>query len=224
MTEIKIPTTNTVGVHRMKMSLSTDNEYIPIHSLSEGQKITKGNVSLLIYSFHIPRPDYRCSQYASFCSNLDFPDSDYNISWAKLGTLPFNLLGNRGMIVIKDDNPEHSKLLMTIAVKNKYLFNVDRIEKDLSKFVLLISKEFMNNPEYFKVFRNIKRLYIDKIADKIDIIYANDIMSLCFNDVAFKPKKFKTLDEALEYTNGINSLLLNALKSEVNAPEPELVS
>jgi hypothetical protein len=220
-TEMRIPTSDQVvsteqsgGTNRICTSLSSDNEYIPIHSLSEGELVRRGDHKVLIYKFHVPGSQLQSHKYNEFCEALRLDMRPREHSWCRYrhSSHESDYVANKGTIIFRS-NPTVPMMMM--AVKHKYLFDIAPKERDLSKFALVINNDFINDAEHFKVYRNVNKLFIEKIADKIDMVYTNNIMSVLFNDKSFKPPKFLTIQQSLDYANKMNSILSEHFKKEI---------
>lgn len=224
MESITIPSALSLALDTSKIdypSLSIDSDYIPINSLSDGECIiNKATGSkLFLYSLHLPSSNYFFSvrKFTIFCANIS---NIRNIdTWFELfiRDITKRYVGNYGMIVNIEDNPMKLVPLMLIAVKQRYIFNISREETDLSKFALIINRRFIDDESHFQVYRNIKRLYIDPVFEgKLDIVYTNDIIRLCYGNQSLSLPKFKTINEMVNHTKSINSLISQTLQTETN--------
>lgn len=203
--------------------LSLDNEYIPIHSLAIGEpeRVIVGEKKFLMYHRNIIMYPNLVSRYNDFMTCL----FDRYLAYRMRVTLDEenpagrrirrngSFIGNNGMIIYGE--PGH-RILMTIAVKQRYLFKIQPQEVDFSKFALIVDKFFINDPLCFKMYRNVKRSFIDIMEEKIDIVYTSDLYRLCFNNESSLPPSFNTVREMKEYMQGINQALIRDFQNELD--------
>lgn len=213
---IVIPSWNGYNREPWYPSLSSDNEYIPIHSLKGSETLTSKNTGrrAMLYNLNFPIDTcYPVGRMGEFIRGLS-RDTE---TWYEFINRAFvnSYFGQRGTIITLTPEP---KYLMTIAVKTKYVFDLEKTNpisqtpnNYFSKFCLIIDREFISNIEYFRVYRNVKRGFIDAMQDRIDIIYTNNLHSLCFNPPNDLLPKFKSIGDMVAYTKGITHQVLTSI-------------
>lgn len=198
-------------------AISTESEYIPIHSIASGEsiRVTVRNTVVkraFSYGFTLPHAYYSYGRVGDFCTLMESMNINRWATFFNTGYGDRVYIGSYGTIAVSDSRNSHlddlsPTILMTLAVKQKYLFDITPTNNtNLTKFALVIDRKFITDENHFKLYRNIKRSFIDQVENKIDIIYTNDLMRLCFNNSLSLPR-FRSINEMVEYTNSMNSLI-----------------
>lgn len=196
--------------------LSTDNDFIPISALVHGEKISNSKGQVLIYSLYINANKYATSNvrnFQSFCNSLNQINSnDTRLIQAKIQRVYKSVFGT----IIYDEKIEQgqirSKPLLLLTVKRKHLFEVQRINPNSSHLCLLVQNNFKDDPEHFKLYKNVLKNYIEPISKSIDVLYTHSIKNCCFNMDSFKTPVFNGIQERLEYANRVNKLIYDTLR------------
>ena len=195
----------------MYPSISDYNEFIPIHALVDGERLSNSNGRTLVYDLSIPMlSEIRGVRSVSdFCKNL-FSTS---YRWMKLTsiTVPSGYYCYNGILIHVEELPVFKITpLLVLAVRKNDLFNISRNNLDISKFSLLIDRKLISET-HNKMYRNVKRDYMDVLEKDIDFHYSNNIMKLCYNPEAIVLPKFKSVDEMTAYYKELDSVLLNSI-------------
>lgn len=211
--------------------LSFENEYVPVLYLKDGELITSINSnspSVFIYNLIVKQPSCAPSITAinNYCkyivgrntynSNVvygdfkrfDIPVGEYRISNHYVGT-------NHFIACFGQTNRTIPQVLMCLAVRRDKVINLVKNgyrEETIDKndLVLLIDNSFIRDEIHFKLYRNIKRSYIDNIKD-FDVLYTNNLHALCFNEFRITPPRFRTILESQEYSQRITELVREQL-------------
>jgi len=196
-------------------SLLEDNDFIPIHSLRDGELITNRVTGYKNFLYHLTIPMVYVSlvrRINTFCGRL-FNNSVND--WYKLvhTNITRRYIVNSGMLVYLQEEPFKVVPLIVMCVKRKDLFNISSINPDISKFCLLVDRKLILDEEHFKLYRNIKKYYLNLIETQIDIMYSQDITQLCYKGAEMSIPKFNTIVETLDYINSNNQIVSNSIKN-----------
>lgn len=197
-------------------SISEENEYIPINSLSHGDLYESNGKRIFIYQLVVPFDgDITVRRITGFCDYMMGRGSYINY-WVKLKHLTVinrTYLASAGTIVYRDDVLGKFIPLMVVAVRREFLFSINRQNPDISQFVLLIDKSFYNDAEHYKLYRSVLKYYENIISKDIDVLYSNDIMRLCYNPgKPIELPKFKSVIEMKASFASINSLVEQSIR------------
>lgn len=182
------------------------SSYIPVQSLSEGDLITYPNGSkVFLYSMTIPVNNISGSKKFENFSKA-FANSFY---WHKLDhrNITKTYIVNKGILMNVVEFPFKATPMMVLCVKRDSLYKLDKHILNPKDFCLVINREFIEDEEHFKLYRNVKKYYIDDVEDEIDILYTRDIIQTCYNLGPIELPKFKTIAEMINHTNSINELV-----------------
>lgn len=188
-------------------TLANDNEFIPIHSLSDGDLITskKTNEKTFVYKLNIPITGVDTYKRVSdFCKLLN----SNNTGWGTLSVpnIINKYFAHNGILLYVTGELSVIPLLV-VGVKTKYLFDIKREAPDPSKFSLVIDRSLINDEEHKKLFRNIKREYIDIMDSHIDVVYTNNLLKLCYNPDSITTPRFSTVVEMMNHSKTVNEAL-----------------
>lgn len=191
-------------------SVSLDNDYIPLHALFCGKKITQGDKSILVYqpSFVSPARYYTTNfkNHERFFENLKKGNGWCKIIKANITKHYYNRMGE---LVEFDPTNNTVTILFTIAVKQQYLFKINKEAINLDQFVLLVSKDFAENPDHSNMYRAFCKYYLDEAAKTMDIVIARDVAKGCYNPLVVKPKPAKSIVEMKKNMAEFHKLVLN---------------
>lgn len=211
--------------------LSFENEYVPVLYLKDGELITSINSnspSVFIYNLIVKQPicapsitainnyckyivgrntDNSNTVYGDF-KKFDIPVGEYRISNHYVGT-------NHFIACFGQTNRTIPQVLMCLAVRRDKVINLVKNgyreeTVDKNDLVLLIDNSFIRDETHFKLYRNIKRSYIDNIKS-FDVLYTNNLHALCFNEFRITPPRFRTILESQEYSQRITELVREQL-------------
>ena len=190
-------------------SLSLDNDYIPLHALFSGKKITQGEKSVLVYQPSLKEPDrYNTSvvkNHEKFFDKLKEASYWYKISKTNITK---NYLCRMGEL-IEYHGAGVVTLLFTIAVKQQYLFKINKEAINLDQFVLLINKEFAEHPDHSNMYRAFCKYYLDEASKTMDVVVSRDITKGCYTPLVIKPKPAKNIVEMKKNMVEFHKLVLN---------------
>lgn len=195
---------------KSKVSLASENEYIPIDCLSTGSLITVDGKKDFMYSLNVNITPYSQTGNTKIFGDHLLSSNSWSASqWYSIKKTTLNniYMARHGILVhrVKEELlAEYNIPLMLIGVKREYLFSIDRVKPDINQFCLLIDKKFINDEEYFKLYRNVKKHYIDYMDKHIDILYCNNLEKLCFNRKSALLPKLSTFTELNNHIKDLN--------------------
>lgn len=191
-------------------SVSLDNDYIPLHALFCGKKITQGEKSILVYqpSFVMPTRYYTTTfkNHEKFFQNLSTGSGWCKIVKSNITKQYYNRMGE---LVEFDPANNTVTLLFTIAAKQKYLFKINKEAINLDQFVLLVNKDFVENPDHSNMYRAFCKYYLDEAAKTMDVVISRDINKGCYTPLVVKPKPAKNIVEMKKNMFEFHKLVLN---------------
>jgi hypothetical protein len=195
-------------------SSSEESQFIPVNSLIDGELINFKNRRTFIYSLALPIPNIRdfrkAKKFSTFCKVI-LGERDIG-SWSSIEhrSLIKTYICCHGIILCVEEFPVKIFPLMVMSVKKDYLFSFSKDNPEPNKLCLVIDNSFINNPEHFKLYRNVKKYYIDDMEEKIDSHYTHNIMDSCYKAEITLPK-FKTIPDMIKHTNSINEVLTKSI-------------
>lgn len=209
MSVIVIPDEYNVGTEEndyisSHSSLASENEFIPIYSLINGERLTAGEKVEFLYNLRFNYQVNHARRFSDFCNQIGSRHHNgfYRITHS---TITKQYYSSPGSIIHIDE--EHNIIpLLAMCVRKSQLFNVNRANPDPKQFCLLIDRKFETDENHFKLFRNVKKNYIVGMEDKVDILFSNDITNLCFHSTKDRRPVFRTVAEML-LANDINSIV-----------------
>lgn len=191
------------------------SSYIPVQSLSEGDLITyKNGNKVFLYSMTIPVTNLNTNKkFESFAKA--FAKATY---WHKLEhrNITNTYIVHRGILMNMVEFPFKATPMMVLCVKRDSLYKLQRDKLNPSDFCLVVNRAFIDDEEHFKLYRNVKKYYIDEVEDEIDILYTKDIIQTCYNLGPIELPKFKTIPEMINHTNSINELVKESFSDTHN--------
>lgn len=200
------------GVISQFPSLADDNDYIPIHSMMDGEviKAAEDDYKNFFYELSVTTNSVsRVRKFSSFAQNLFTSNSSY-VRWLEINhpTLIRRYIGTGGLLIHLETDPVFKATpLIVLAAKKRYLFSINKTAPDPSQFCLLIDRRLILDEEHFKLYRNIKKHYVNIMEQHIDSMYSYDITKICFRRRDLSMPKFKTITEMMNYTQSINNLI-----------------
>lgn len=216
ITPVKIYTSSRTVSHFI--SISSHNAFIPFHALSGGKVYSKGEDKILVYSLDFDYPS-RSSvrKLSSFIGALEYASYPYlyvGSSLDKSGLVAMsNILLQMSYTKLSNDEMKITfEILMTLTVKQDFIFGLDRNNIDPKKLCLVVSKKVLT--DYPKLYRNLKKLYIDNLHPDIDIIYTHDLESLCYNQNVVLPPSIKTPIELRKFSKELNQEIYESLAKQ----------
>lgn len=186
---------------------ASDNDFIPVSCLRTGIKLksTNGKQDFmykvrLYHSRHVDR------RYANFLMGME---TAYIGQTHKMAATNGQYLSTNQMILF-EDLEGNVVPLMAFCLKQKHLFNSegDRLHPD--RYSLIVDNSFINNDLHFKIYRNVKKYYIDKVSPDIDMVFTNSIKKACFNNEVKAPV-FKKLTDKMKYSQVITQDVITEL-------------
>jgi len=189
--------------------ISSENEYVPIGAPKMNLGIYNGKV----VHYSIPMSNGAIRNYMSSYSRL-YSALGYNTLPFKFKTksMPSPLTGVKGILFKELDNRDVNILLL-IAVRTEYMkkmfseTNASHEPRDMSKFSIIISKEFYTSAEYKTVHNKFQREVIKPLIEKgVELIITNNIEEKCFKNGVVKPK-FRSVTEMKEYLSSFNTAI-----------------
>ena len=216
---VKIPdyTLNSLELSRVKFmedyfSMSEDNDFIPIWSLTNGDLVIKPTGEKhFLYNLTTPVDRVAITTKLSYFAENLFSNRAYEWKVLHHSTIKRRYYSHNGILLYIQDSPFKVVPLMVLAVKKRYLFSIDKNNTDISHYCLLIDNKLLEDDEHFKLYRNIKKHYLSVISKDIDVMYSNDITKLCYNQRKLDIPKFTTITQTIEYLRGLNDVLLSNL-------------
>lgn len=188
------------------LSLSSDNEFIPLVCLGDGERIQTNSKINFCYSLKIKRFPTSTRRLPRFCEQL----SSYTttaIGLDKIG-IERGYFNSYGITYYYNEKDEIITPLMALCVRNSRLFKLEKVPNpdDIS---LLVANEFITNPEHLKVYRNVNKLYIKDLEDQIDIICTNNLTDRCFKAPEIQMPQFKTISDKIKHLQDLNRVLVS---------------
>lgn len=198
------------------VSISIDNEYIPVSSLREGYVYKEGDNKMFIYGLvDIGLINTRTIKKVHLlCHRLSGRDS--RPFWISSGDLFKNRYIISDGIVLWQRQEDYRVIpLLLLCVKKEHLFNINEENPDPNQFCLLVDRQFIADEEHFKLWRNVERLYVDSMQSKVDVLYTNSILNRCFRIKSIELPKSKNVVEMIQGFKQINELVTQCIKGEV---------
>jgi hypothetical protein len=196
--------------------------YIPIHSLLGGELLTfKSGYRDFRYQLRFPMFEsistYRLTnKFTVFCKGLI--DNNFN-EWFHIKDS--TLLASRyflsaGLLLsynlVNRDKIDIS-ILACLAVKKEELFKLNRNSLKLDQLCFIVNNDLIDNEDHSKVYRNIKRLCLDKISSEVDILYTNNINNTILKPIKLPTPKFSNISDLLNHNKSMNEILVNEILS-----------
>lgn len=191
--------------------LSDDVEFIPICTLADGEVLTykKSGKRSFLYSLKVELFCNQTHKFVDFCRNLHTNrHSSYRMETI---SLKHKYIATYGTILQLQEEPFEVIPLMSMCVKQRYLFELNRRNISMRHLTLVIDKKFINDEEHFKLFRNVNRLYIEEVMKHIDVLYTDDITETCFKSPKINLPKFATMQENIQYMKDINKVVAKSV-------------
>lgn len=190
-------------------SLASDNEFIPVNTLENGTLLSNHGNKDFLYNFMMYKHVFSTSRYNSFVGNIisSHIDRTTQISRVDINSTGNRYYSNSGMVFTKLEDDFTYNPLLVLCIKSKYLY-IPKKELKNKHFALLIDNSFLSNDTHHKIFRSVKKYYIDSIRE-IDILYTDNIMERCYNSKVLKLPKFKTIPELFQHTQTLNQYIYN---------------
>lgn len=214
--KIFIPAFLSGNVKQSYISISLDNEYIPVSSLREGYTYKVGNNRMFVYGLVSLRGNDTGTirKVGLLCNRLSGRNS-YPL-WANSGDLFKNKYFVGDGIVLWQRQEDYTVVpLLLLCVKKEYLFNINMGNPDPRQFCLLVGRKFMTDEEHFKLYRNVEKKYIEPMQDEVDVLYTNDIMERCFKISSIELPKSKNVVEMIQNFKQVNELVTQCIKGEI---------
>lgn len=211
MTSIIIPREH-YAEYNMFPALSSNSEYIPIHSLRNREQIFSYSLRFPVAPAIVTR-----TMDAMNCLNADHPIW-LSCSQAAISDGAHKYLFNYGMIIDTVEKPTlRMEPLMLIGVKRHHFMNVSINEPnyDLSKFALIISRRFMDF--HSNLYNHVSRSFINIIRNErlMDIVETSNLIDMCYGNEAITIPQFNTINDLLDYTKNINTLLSQEFQDSI---------
>lgn len=209
---IYIPRYDSNDVKHAYTALSDDNDYIPVSSLSTGYRLILRSRKTFMYGLPVLHWGAGMRKIHLICQQL----SQRVNGLCSSGTVfkRCYLVGN-GVVLWRRNEDYRDIPLLLLCVKKDYLFSIDKDNPNPSQFALVIDRSFITDEEHFKLYRNVKRIYIDEIEQYLDVVYTNDIVNRCF-EVSLPKPGYKTITEMLNGFKQVNKLVVKCIKKEVD--------
>lgn len=188
---------------------SMDNEFIPVHCLKGSKALEAGCVKTLLYEFYMYTGRYReITQFNRFGTQMLV----YDATWYKLkhSTITRRYICNYGILIDATDELKYKPLIM-LCLKKEYAFSADKTNPSPTNFCVVIDRSLIRDEENFKLYRNIKKSYIDVIEQDIDVMYTNNIENICLKSMPLELPKLKTLTEVVGHYKSLNKYLKKGL-------------
>jgi hypothetical protein len=213
-------------------SLSTESEYIPIDALVNGTKYSTEINKVLFYMLRIPNTNAgrrtSTKTFSIFGQRLIGDSYTENRYWTKINHANISRLylahigilvwfrqqeitdAEGNLTIFNPTNILERIPLMALCMKKQYLFKQTpetKLNPNPDHFCLVIDKKLVSDPEHFKLYRNVKKHYIDIMYEKVDVVYVNSVVDSCYKGTMDIPQ-FNTVDEMLEYSKLMNELII----------------
>lgn len=212
---VKMPnlTTGLPGVDYISSypCLSDDNDFIPVNSLVDGEILTmKGATNRsFLYQLNTPIRYYQnIGRFNQFIENLEYGSK----GWVKLrraDLVDVMYYGNAGTLVNFGED-YHAKPILLMCVRTSQLWSLKKDANETEKFTLLVDN-CINTPLHSKLLRNVKS-YLQKVQEGgINILYTNNIESMCLCHRPVEKPKFATVTEMLGYSKTITEQVVQNL-------------
>lgn len=196
-----------------RQSLDIFNEYIPLIALRSGELTRQAEKKIFSYHLALFSEQNSTNRMEAFCDHLK---TGTNWIKAKHRNFTKDYFGTYGTIIYMDENMRLVPL-MVLCVKRYYLYHLNRETPDPKHFCLLVDRKFYGDPEHYKLFRNVNRLFLPEIKEQIDVIESNEISDLCFNPGNDIAPKYKTVVDMLNDLKNINKLVQMEFAEPLNS-------
>lgn len=187
---------------------SDDNDFIPVNSLCDGERIIikSGKTERTSFNYSLIAPTFEevsiTRKITTFCQALGIVRPTPILMQDAI----IKYVATYGSLVYYQEQPFKLIPLVVLAVKKRYLFSLERNNLNPSHFCLLIDKKCITDDKHFKLYRNVKKHYIDLIGD-IDIMYCTNLTQVCYKERPISLPKFKSITEMTEHLDSINELI-----------------
>ncbi len=201
-------------------SSSVDNEFIPINSITDGETLSnkKGKVFIYNLSFGIGKLISQ-RRFSTFLNGM----KEVNYYWNKLESLAERnklYYCTYGMLAVIKEVPEFTvEPLVVLAIKREHLFSIQRENTDTNKFCILINRKILTE-EHSKLYRNVKKFYLDEMEQYLDFHFTNDISNICYNSGEIIKPAYKSVDDMINHSKTITEKLYDDLNPRPVVVEP----
>jgi hypothetical protein len=191
-------------------SISTDVDYIPVNAMVDGEVFFTNKNRVIYYHLMYNTSSYTVRNFRLFSKYIVSASGHYydNFRLVNANIKKRYTASTGSVLYYPDDNINNAIPMLQLCVKKRRLFNpIDRNNPDPTRFCLVIDKKFMEDEEHFKLYRNVKKFYIDEMSKIVDIVYVDSILASCFNAEIEAPT-FSTIAEMRDFSKNINKLLV----------------
>lgn len=193
--------------------ISDDNEFIPTACLSDGERIIFSNSKKrFFYRLKVPIRAY--TSISRIKQAIDLYLERETTHWVRVQHPSWNIpffCASDTIMYVDQITKDTITPLMYLAVKRSELFNIGPNNFKESQFAIVVNNAFIDNPEFFKFYRNINRLYLSKMRSKFDIVYTPDPMRLSFIPKKIELPRFNSVAEIMAHSSSINASLKEIL-------------
>lgn len=202
-----------VGVLAKHTCSAIENEYVPVYCLYDRMQKRVGmpdGKEIILYKYLSPMANRYIRSAVNLNRKLWWEDAGYrqfgDMGYDKVvyASIPNEYVVNYGVILFRDEP------LMMLCAKSRYINKIDTNSPDPKMFSLLIDKKLRDELDHYKLYKVIKKPYIDVMEDLVDIVYTADIKDLCFRPFTLASKT-TTITEMVNEYKRMNLLLKKAL-------------
>lgn len=194
-------------VYSTNPSNSIINDFIPYHALMSGTLLSIGEDKALLYNLDFnDKLEKIIKSYENFF--------DYLVGgaiWTKLQkkNTVLDYRCRAGQLVCLSNGIVTP--LMTLVVNKEHLFSIDKANPNLSKFFIVISREFSDSEQHSNLYKGFCKYYLEAAIPYTEVIYTKSIINFCYKEVPIVLNKPKTIAESREIYRDMTYEILRSI-------------